>query len=280
MGSSRNYLSEISRRDARQMFTAGGADQQVADNGPNGHSVFTWTLLQGLDGRADMNGDGVITASELAAYVTPAVSALSQQTPAFGNLPGSTGGDFIFDLRHDTEFLNADSAQLNADAIRLNDEIAKLRAQNDRLQRELAAARSRTQVASATRSATAPHSAAAMNDEGMRLYKERNYAEALNRFTEAVKLDPNSALFANNLAFTLFKVQQYEQSIPWFETAIKLDPQRAIAYLNLADVQLQLNRKKEAKENYEKYLQLAPNSKSVPYVREKLASVQDEKSVQ
>lgn len=34
----------------------------------------------------------VITASELAAYVAPAVSALSHQTPAFGNLPGSEGG--------------------------------------------------------------------------------------------------------------------------------------------------------------------------------------------
>ena len=64
---SQNYLTEISRREARQMFTAGGADQQVADNGPNGHSVFTWTLLEGLDGRADLNGDGVITATELAA---------------------------------------------------------------------------------------------------------------------------------------------------------------------------------------------------------------------
>ena len=69
--SSQNYFNEISRREARQMFTAGGADQQVADNGPNGHSVFTWTLLQGLDGRADLNGDGVITASELATYVIP-----------------------------------------------------------------------------------------------------------------------------------------------------------------------------------------------------------------
>jgi len=30
------------------MLTAGGADQQVADAGPHGHSVFTWVLLQAL----------------------------------------------------------------------------------------------------------------------------------------------------------------------------------------------------------------------------------------
>src|SRR5687767_10086925 len=83
-GDPRKYLEEITRRAARQVLTAGGADEQVADNGPNGHSIFTWTLLQGLEGRADLNGDGVITASELGAYVGPAVSSLSRQTPAFG----------------------------------------------------------------------------------------------------------------------------------------------------------------------------------------------------
>jgi hypothetical protein len=67
--------------------------------------------LQGLDGRADLNGDGMITAPELAAYVAPAVSAFSHQTPTFGNLPGTEGGDFIFNLKHETEFLNNDSQQ-------------------------------------------------------------------------------------------------------------------------------------------------------------------------
>jgi uncharacterized caspase-like protein len=89
--STSNYLKEMSRRIARQMLTAGGADEEVADSGPNGHSVFTWTLLQGLEGKADLNGDGYISAAELAAYVGPGVSALSHQTPAFGNLPRQRG---------------------------------------------------------------------------------------------------------------------------------------------------------------------------------------------
>jgi peptidoglycan/xylan/chitin deacetylase (PgdA/CDA1 family) len=142
---SQNYLNEVSRREARQIFTAGGADQQVADNGPNGHSIFTWTLLQGLDGRADLNGDGVITATELAAYVAPAVSALSHQTPAFGSLPGTEGGDFLFNLNHETEFLNQDSTQLDDAAIKMNEELEKLRSQmraeelkNEQLSKQLA----------------------------------------------------------------------------------------------------------------------------------------------
>lgn len=93
------YLRENARRIARQMLTAGGADQQVADSGPNGHSVFTWMLLQALAGKGDLNGDGLITGTELAAYVAPAVSAVSAQTPAFGSLPGSQGGEFVFRYR-------------------------------------------------------------------------------------------------------------------------------------------------------------------------------------
>jgi peptidoglycan/xylan/chitin deacetylase (PgdA/CDA1 family)/TolA-binding protein len=321
-----NYLNEMARREARQMFTAGGADQQVADNGPNGHSVFTWTLLQGLDGRADLNGDGVISATELAAYVAPAVSALSHQTPAFGNLPGSEGGDFLFDWKHDTEFLNADSAQLPDDGIKVNAELEQLRAQmkqelrkNEELRKQLEAAQlqlkqgiqtsagtptastSATPAAASANSAGQPalvaaagspaqpgnaagtttatppalttDAASALNDEGMRLYKEKRYPEAAAKFAEASKLQPAIALFANNAGFAYYRMNQYDQAIAWFQQTIVLDPKRAVAYLNLGDAFVALNKKPEARDAYEKYLQLAPNSKSAPTVREKLNSL-------
>lgn len=272
---SQNYLQEIARREARQMFTAGGADQQVADNGPNGHSVFTWTLLQALDGRGDLNGDGVITASELAAYVTPAVSSLSQQTPAFGNLAGSEGGDFIFDLKHETEFLNATSAELGEDAIRLNAEVEKLRAENLKMKQELAAAEVKLRGAKAppARAGSAADRALALNDEGMRLYKEKKYAEAANKFTEAAGLDPTSALMANNAGFALFRAEKFDDAVHWFTQAITLDPRRAIAYLNLGDAYVKLKRDAQARQAYEKFLELAPASKSAPEVREKLKAL-------
>ena len=302
---SQNYLSEISRREARQMFTAGGADQQVADNGPNGHSVFTWTLLQGLDGRADLNGDGVITATELAAYVAPAVSALSHQTPAFGNLPGTEGGDFIFDLKHETEFLNEDSAQLGDDAIKVNAELAKLRDQmraeerkNEELRKQLATAEAQlkqgsqpgagapsgssasgapattTTSAGQSPAAVTPDPAAIENDEGMRLYKEKRYAEAAAEFTAAASLQPGNALFPNNAGFAYYRMGHLDDAEQWFQKAISLDPKRAVAYLNLGDAYLDQQKKAEAKDAYEKYLALAPNSKSAPAVREKLKSLQ------
>lgn len=296
---SQNYLTEISRREARQMFTAGGADQQVADNGPNGHSVFTWTLLQGLDGRADLNGDGVITATELAAYVAPAVSALSHQTPAFGNLPGSEGGDFIFDLKHETEFLNGDSAQLGDDAIKLNSELENLRAQmrdeerkNEELRKKLetaelqlkhgqlvaatpptAAGGSSTGTTSGTAVTQPPDPALAANDEGMRLYKEKRYADAAAKFSAASDLQPTNALFANNAGFAFYRMKQYGEAAKWFQKAIALDPKRAVAYLNLGDAYFDQQKKNEAKDAYQRYLALAPNSKTAPSVREKLKSL-------
>jgi peptidoglycan/xylan/chitin deacetylase (PgdA/CDA1 family)/tetratricopeptide (TPR) repeat protein len=290
-----NYLLEISRRTARQMFTAGGADQQVADNGPNGHSVFTWTLLQALDGRADLNGDGVITATELAAYVTPAVSALSHQTPSFGNLPGGEGGDFIFELNHETEFLNENSAQLGEDAIKVNSELEKLKdeihkqaAQNEELKKQLAAAEAQLQQekqnpqtggAKPSSGTTAAEAAtkdlpAATNDEGMRFYKEKKYAEALAKFKEASELQPSSALFANNAGFACFKLGQYEAAVQWFQKTIAADPNRAIAYLNLGDAYLELGKKPEAKQAFEKFLALQPNSRAAPGVMEKLKNLQ------
>ena len=93
------YLSEITRRRARQILTAGGADQRVIDRGPGENSLFTMHLLQSLrDGEANLNGDDYITFSELAAYIVPAASS-SQQTPAVSTLAGHMAGDFVFRTR-------------------------------------------------------------------------------------------------------------------------------------------------------------------------------------
>ncbi len=271
---SANYLQEITRRGARQMFTAGGSDEQVADNGPNGHSIFTWTLLQGLDGRADLNNDGVITASELATYVAPAVSSLSHQTPAFGNLVGSEGGDFMFELKHESEFLSEDSPQLGDDAIRLNAEVEQLRTRNEELQKQLAAAQARLQhPAATTQPPTANNAAFSLNDEGMRLYKEKKYDEAIAKFIEASNLDPHNALFANNTGFALYRAEKYDDAVTWLKKAIALDPNRAVAYVNLGDDYLKLQRNDDARQAYQKYLELAPNSKSAAYVKDKLQSL-------
>jgi TolA-binding protein len=240
----------------------------------------------------------VITASELAAYVAPAVSALSHQTPTFGNLPGTEGGDFIFNLKHETEFLNGDSPQLDDKAIRVNAELETLRSQNEDLRKQLASVQAQLKQGSLPASAVTPASmpagtsattgsgtvqrtaldlptetAAAANDEGMRLYKEKRYEDAATKFTEASNLQPASALFANNVGFVYYRMERYDDAAKWFLRTIALDPNRAVAYLNLGDAYVNEQKNAEAKAAYQKFLTLSPNSRSAPDVRAKLQSI-------
>lgn len=94
-GSTR-FLKDMMRRYARQVLTAGKADQVVADSGgplPN-HSIFTGHLIEGIGGKA-ATAQGVITASGLMAYVYQKVAndKNSDQTPHYGFLDGD--GDFV-----------------------------------------------------------------------------------------------------------------------------------------------------------------------------------------
>lgn len=271
-----NYLREMSHRSAREMLTAGGASEEVADNGPNGHSVFTWTLLQGLEGRADLNSDGFITAAELAAYVGPGVSALSRQTPAFGNLPGGEGGEFIFELHPETEALSQLSAQLDQEAIQLNAQLDQIRkevaaksARNADLRRQIAAAQSK-RLDAAGPPVKGKGSVATHLTRGDALFKEKRYPEALDEFLIAAKMDPQNALAANNVGFVYSRLQRMDDAIQWTKKAIEIDPRRAVAYQNLGDLYYQLNRPDDARPYYEKYLELAFDKPYAVTVRARL----------
>lgn len=94
-----NYIAEILTRTAREVLTAGGKDQQVADGGPRGHSLFTGYLLEGLEKQlADLNGDGYVTFPELVAYIQPKASG-PHQTPGQSTLPGHGLGEFVFQVK-------------------------------------------------------------------------------------------------------------------------------------------------------------------------------------
>ncbi|MGH8492774.1 MAG: polysaccharide deacetylase family protein [Moraxellaceae bacterium] len=276
-GASGGFLRENAKRVGRQMLTAGGADQMVADGGPDGHSIFTWTLLQGLKGKGDLNGDGLITATELAAYVAPAVSGVSQQTPAFGSLPGSEGGDFVFELTPETEFISAGTEQLSGDAIALNGKLdaaapavtstAPGNAVVEAVKVPDLQGRLQTLKTVQIVKQSARQLAQKANDRGLQLFREKNYAEAEQQFTEALKLRPDFALAANNLGFVYYRQQKYAEAARWFENTIKTDPSRAVAYLNLGDAYAHAGDGKRAAQAYRTYLELLPNGPAAGYVK-------------
>lgn len=94
---SMRFLQDMLLRPARQVLTAGKADEIVSDSGGPipGHSIFTGHLLEALNGKAQSE-DGVITANGVMSYIYEKVAKdqHSHQTPHFGFLSGD--GDFIF----------------------------------------------------------------------------------------------------------------------------------------------------------------------------------------
>jgi TPR repeat len=150
---------------------------------------------------------------------------------------------------------------------------------------------------SKTRKAKSEREAAILNDRGMSLMKEGNYADAAKSFREASQtVNMENPLYDNNLGYAYYKSGEYKYAIGALGSAISMDPKRAIAYLNRGDAFLALYRTAaqhqddkdyfksfcvespkwcvaEAREDYEKYLELAPDSKSAPDVKKKLEAL-------
>jgi len=88
-------ISEKSNLPVRQYITAGREDEQVPDK-----SMFKRSLLIGLDGDADLTGDGYVTGTELGMYLSDKVVNYThrRQHPQYGkiNNPDLDRGDFIF----------------------------------------------------------------------------------------------------------------------------------------------------------------------------------------
>ena len=271
----RSYLEEITRRTARQILTAGGANQQVADDGPNGHSVFTWAVLQGLQGEADLDGNGVITASELGAYVSPIVAKFANQTPAVGNLVGSEGGEFVFELQ--PELLTSHSTQQDSKGVQLNQqltgleqEIAAKQAELLKLQQSIQAETAK--LAQVTRSGEAPPApspapliakkapmpAYDLDRQGLELYRQKKYDEALEKFQAAAALRPGDPVILNNLGFLYYSVGRYEDAVTNLQKTLAIDPKRKEAHENLADTYFKMGRRDDAKKEYEQFLTLNP----------------------
>jgi peptidoglycan/xylan/chitin deacetylase (PgdA/CDA1 family)/uncharacterized caspase-like protein len=257
-GDPRRFLREVTSRRARQILTAGGADEPVSDQGPDGHSIFAWTLLQALDGAGDLNGDGFLTASELSAFVAPRVSALSAQTPAFGSLAGSAGGDFVFTLDA-SQALLSDLSSARVDDAELARAKAMLAAKEEET-RALQAELSRLAALAATRGADPTRRAAELHAYGLAQYREGRVTEAYEALSEAVRLAPDDVELVNNVGYVLQQLGEHDQARGWFDHAIALDANRAVAWLNRADSLAALGQRDAAAADYRRYLEMVPDS--------------------
>ena len=85
----------------------------------------------------------------------------------------------------------------------------------------------------------------------------------------------NEMVAENGIGWANMELENYREAITWFQKAIAIDHQRAIAYLNLADAYVRVGKPKDAKQNYEKFLQLSPTSANADEVRQRIVELQD-----
>ncbi|MBI2369595.1 MAG: caspase family protein, partial [Deltaproteobacteria bacterium] len=63
------FLERLTRSKGRVIVTAAAANEVSLELPEFGHGIFTYYLLEGLRGKADANGDGIITLGEVYQYV-------------------------------------------------------------------------------------------------------------------------------------------------------------------------------------------------------------------
>ena len=260
-----NYLEHITNRQARQIITAGGADQEVADGGPEGHSIFTWTLLQALDGKADTDNNGYITASEIGTYVAPVVASYAPQTPAFGNLVGNQGGDFVFKLNKNSldriKQQERESKQQQQQVLTQNQnnlltnvdrklELAKTRSDKQKpLPARIVSSKDNKRVQTANRA----------DAEALKLFNEGKLELAEKKWAEAVRLNPYNINIVNNYGYVLDKLNRNDEALIWYYRTIELNPRRTPIYLNLGDIMMKMGKPELAIPYYQRYLHLYPS---------------------
>jgi len=72
------FLERLTRSKGRAIITASRAAEVSIELPELGHGIFTYYLVQGLRGAADLNRDGIVSLQEVYEYVEQQVSQKSR----------------------------------------------------------------------------------------------------------------------------------------------------------------------------------------------------------
>lgn len=86
------------------------------------------------------------------------------------------------------------------------------------------------------------------------LYRQGKVAAAVERYRQAVEIDPDSADAWTNLGSVLAELGRHEESLAATRRALRVDPSNGNALYNLADTLDELGRTAEARAYWEQYL--------------------------
>lgn len=101
-----------------------------------------------------------------------------------------------------------------------------------------------------------PQLGAAYFEEGLRLFNQRDYVNALARYNQAAELIPPDRVpvVLNNVGFTLQQMGRLDDAAQAFSAALELRPDYPLALVNLAETLLLQEKYAESRDHYEQAL--------------------------
>ena len=89
-------IAQLARSTGTFWITSTGSNQFASEFDKLGHGIFTYTLIEGINGKADANADKKLTIRELSTYIENKVPELSEQLKGTAQYPSaySFGNDF------------------------------------------------------------------------------------------------------------------------------------------------------------------------------------------
>lgn len=89
-------IAQLARSTGTFWITSTGSNQFASEFEKLGHGIFTYSLIEGINGKADTNSDKKLTVRELSTYIENKVPELSEQLKGTAQYPSgySFGNDF------------------------------------------------------------------------------------------------------------------------------------------------------------------------------------------
>ena len=107
-------------------------------------------------------------------------------------------------------------------------------------------------------------------NEGINNRNLRNYEQAIEYFTKAIKIDPKYIDAYHWRGITYNDLKKYDEAINDFNNTIKLSPEHAEAYKYKGDIYFDLEKYEEAIHNYDKAIKINPK-KALWYISRGMA---------
>jgi hypothetical protein len=119
--------------------------------------------------------------------------------------------------------------------------------------------------------------ARALNEQALLAFRQENYQQAANIFTDAVKSDPADVEILNSYAFALFKLGRYVDAERALGFVLSIAPGRTSGWANLADVYANTSRPDAASAAFVVGFRFATNQdKALTFLKDRAESEPNE----